>query len=177
MPKRIEALRQTLLARSRDLLLHDGYDKLTIRAVAAACGVAVGTVYNYFPSKDMLVASVMLEDWLAALKRMEAGAAAAPDVLAGLEAVFDAITAFAATYTGAWAQYGAHAGAVPAYRDRHEQLIGQLQKIIEPLLMRFDRLFDPALPPFLAETLLSASVRPGAQFQRLSPILARLLRD
>lgn len=177
MPKRIEALRQALLARSREILLHDGYDKLTIRAVAAACDVAVGTVYNYFPSKDMLVASVMLEDWLVALARMEAGAAAASDVLEGLEAVFDAITAFAATYTGAWAQYGAHAGAVPAYRDRHGQLIGQLQKIIEPLLMRFDRLFDPALPPFLAETLLSASVAPGAQFQRLSPILARLLRD
>ena len=33
----------------------------TVRSVAAGCGVAVGTVYNYFSSKDMLIAAFMLE--------------------------------------------------------------------------------------------------------------------
>ena len=34
-----------------------------MREAARRCGVAVGTLYNYFPSKDALAAAVMLEDW------------------------------------------------------------------------------------------------------------------
>src|SRR5690606_16802597 len=32
----------------------DGWDKLTTRAVALEAGVAVGTLYDYFPSKEAL---------------------------------------------------------------------------------------------------------------------------
>lgn len=177
MPKKIEDLQATILRQSRDILLRDGYDRLTIRGVAATCGVAVGTVYNYFPSKDMLVASVMLGDWEQALRRMEAGAAGAESVLEGLRAVFDAIAAFAAVYAGAWAQYSARADAAPVTRARHQQLIGQLCAVIEPLTRRFNRLFHPSLPSFLAETLLSSSIGPDARFDELLPILERLLRD
>ena len=60
MPKIIENLRQTLLSAARTLLLREGYAALTIRRVAAISGIAVGTVYNYFPSKELLAAAVML---------------------------------------------------------------------------------------------------------------------
>ena len=62
MPKIIENLREILLAASRTLLLEEGYRALTMRQVAGLCHVAVGTVYNYFPSKDMLDAHILLED-------------------------------------------------------------------------------------------------------------------
>lgn len=175
MPKLIEALRETILQQSRTFLLCDGYDKLTIRSVARACGVAVGTVYNYFPSKDLLVAAVMLEDWMHAINRMEAEAAQTGSALDGLRAVFDAVSAFSATYAGAWAQYSARANATPMIRTRHKQLIGQLCAVISPLLERYNCLFDQSLPSFLAETLLSASIDPEACFDDLVPILKRLL--
>ena len=43
----------------------------TASSVANGCGIGVGTVYNYFSSKDMLIASFMAEDWLIRLKRMK----------------------------------------------------------------------------------------------------------
>ena len=63
MPKIIENLREQLLAEAKKQTSEQGYAKTTIRSVAGACGVGIGTVYNYFESKDVLIASFMVEDW------------------------------------------------------------------------------------------------------------------
>lgn len=63
MPKIIENLEARLIAEAKRQISQDGYGAMTVRSVAKACGVGVGTVYNYFPSKDDLTAAFMLEDW------------------------------------------------------------------------------------------------------------------
>lgn len=176
MPKLIENLRENLLGYARGVVLEQGYDALTVRGVAAACDVAVGTVYNYFPSKDILVASVMLEDWQRALEAMRARAARTQSALDGLRGISDAIAAFARIYRGAWAQYSARSNAAPVVGKWHHQLISQLCAIIQPLLERFGCLFHPSLTAFLAETLLSASIDPESRFDDLAPILTKLLQ-
>ena len=55
MPKIIENLREKLVLEARHQVEELGYGALTIRSVAAACGVGVGTVYNYFPSKEAFI--------------------------------------------------------------------------------------------------------------------------
>ena len=62
MPKIIENVRHQLLTEAKRQISERGYKSTTIRSVAAECGVAVGTVYNYFKSKDILIASFILED-------------------------------------------------------------------------------------------------------------------
>ena len=52
MPKIIENLREKLVREAQYQVEERGYSALTIRSVANACGVGVGTVYNYFASKD-----------------------------------------------------------------------------------------------------------------------------
>ena len=63
MPKVIEKLESKLIEEARRQIEQQGYGAVTIRSVAAACGVGVGTVYNYFSSKDELLATYMLSDW------------------------------------------------------------------------------------------------------------------
>lgn len=41
----------------------DGLSSLSIRSVARECGVAVGTLYNYFPDKASLVSEIILRFW------------------------------------------------------------------------------------------------------------------
>ena len=53
MPKIIENLLENLLAETRRELLDSGYESINIRTIAKNCHTAVGTVYNYFPSKDI----------------------------------------------------------------------------------------------------------------------------
>lgn len=41
----------------------EGIDKLSIRKLASACGIAIGSVYNYYPDKDALVTAVAESFW------------------------------------------------------------------------------------------------------------------
>lgn len=50
MPKIIKNLESKLIAEAQKQILAQGYGAVTIRSVANACGVGVGTVYNYFSS-------------------------------------------------------------------------------------------------------------------------------
>ena len=63
MPKLIANLRENIPAEARRLLSERGYSGLSLRELADRCGVAVGTLYNYYPSKAALIARLMLEDW------------------------------------------------------------------------------------------------------------------
>lgn len=173
MPKIIDDLRESLLEESRKLLLSGG--ELTIRGVAKCSHVAVGTVYNYFRSKDELMAYVMLEDWQQTVGSMREGAAAAPDVMAGLRCVHDGLAAFCGLYNRAWMNYAASNDASASIRQRHGMVIAQLTDVIGPLLTRHGALWTDCLPTFLAETLLSAAARGEDSFEQIRPILERLV--
>jgi AcrR family transcriptional regulator len=53
--------RATILAAARDVVRASGLTGAAIAAVAARAGVAVGTVYRHFPSRDDLIAEVVRE--------------------------------------------------------------------------------------------------------------------
>ena len=55
--------RQDILEACRQLVRTDGWDAVNIRTVAAACGVAVGSIYNYFGSKAELVSATVESVW------------------------------------------------------------------------------------------------------------------
>ena len=174
MPKIIDDLRETFILEARRMLQQDGGRALTIRNVAATCHVAVGTVYNYFRSKDELMAYVVLEDWQRTMADMRAAAASAPDVMAGLRGVYDALYAFQGLYQEAWRHYAASNDAWASISQRHDLLIGQLVEVLAPMLGRFGVAWTAYLPTFLAETLLSAATRGEGSFDRIVPILTRL---
>jgi AcrR family transcriptional regulator len=52
--------RVRILAAARDLARQGGYEAVVMRDVAELAGVALGTVYRYFASKDHLLAEVLV---------------------------------------------------------------------------------------------------------------------
>src|SRR3546814_13781230 len=62
------ARRQRVLVAALQLGSAGGYDAVQMRDVAASAGVALGTIYRYFPSKDSLLAAAMVE-WMEDLER------------------------------------------------------------------------------------------------------------
>ena len=61
MPKIIEGAKESILHCTRKHLSETGYTSLSLRLIARECHLGVGTIYNYFSSKDDLVAQIMLE--------------------------------------------------------------------------------------------------------------------
>ena len=54
---------EELLKTSRKLVQQHGWAAVNIRSVASACGVSVGSIYNYFDSKAALVGATVESVW------------------------------------------------------------------------------------------------------------------
>lgn len=55
--------REEILKASRRLAKEKGWKAVSIRSVAAACGVSVGSIYYYFPSKTALLTDTVESVW------------------------------------------------------------------------------------------------------------------
>lgn len=168
MPKKIAELREKMIAYARQALLQEGTSALTVRSTASACGVAVGTVYNYFPSKEGLIEAVMLAGLRKQLKPIE-------DALEGLRIICDELQTFAVTYSNVLSIPPTRLNANEAFYRRHGVFVEQLCGLIQPVILRCDCLYHPVLPEFLAEALLVLAADPEKHFENVRPIFARLL--
>ncbi len=55
--------KEDILAVSKEMVAENGIQAINMRNVAKQCGVAVGSVYNYFPSKNDLIIAVIDAIW------------------------------------------------------------------------------------------------------------------
>ena len=63
-----------ILKISRELIRQQGWSAVNIRSVASACGVSVGSIYNYFDSKSDLVSATVESVWCEIFHRPDDGA-------------------------------------------------------------------------------------------------------
>ena len=154
MPKVLENLQERILACARVLLLEQGIDGLNIRAVASACGVAVGMVYNYYGSKDQLIASIMLQDWLQNMREAagEVNAAASPSQ--GMRAICRGIDRFAGRYRTLW------------LHSVQNKLVAHLSDLVQVLIARFDLTQEEAAAEFAAENLLRLALAGKDRYEK-----------
>ena len=152
MPKIIENLRERLLAEAKRQVMESGYASTTVRSIAKACGVGTGTVYNYFESKDMLIASFVADDWRGCLAEMNAFESA--DCEAFFRNVHDCLRRFIERNIRLFSDKDASASYGTAFLSRHAQLRGQIAKVLAPVCCANGRP-DPFFAEFAAESLLS----------------------
>ena len=168
MPKIIENLRERLVEEARRQVGECGYAAMTIRSVAAACGVGVGTVYNYFTSKDALVAAFMLEDWQKSIARICAVSQQTQDVGAVFACIFQQLQTFAQRHQAVFADetaMGSFSGSPSPYHTLlRAQLAAPLHKFCH----------DDFTAEFIAEALLTWTVA-GRRMEEIQPLLLKLL--
>lgn len=63
MAKQHAVTREQIVERAYALAVDRGLASVSIRAIATECGVATGTIYNYFPTKDDLTMGVIGHFW------------------------------------------------------------------------------------------------------------------
>ncbi|MCR4641976.1 MAG: TetR/AcrR family transcriptional regulator [Lachnospiraceae bacterium] len=67
------AIREKLISAGYALIEDCGIKKMTIAMVAGSAGVAVGSFYNFFPSKEDFIVALISETEQRAMKKMMAG--------------------------------------------------------------------------------------------------------
>ena len=176
MPKIIREVREMAIKEAKQQLIEKGPEALTMRSVASACGIAVGTLYNYFPSKDILIASAMLEDWKLALSQMHIGCTRAGSLSEGLRCIYDSIRSFSAMYSPSWQQYRSDFSGAAFILERHRQLIAQLNEILTSLLKTQGLPVREIFSRSALELLLQQAARETqGNFDEILPVLEKLL--
>lgn len=167
MPKIIENLRSKLVEQARLQIEQAGYSAMTIRSVAKGCGVSVGAVYNYFPSKEHLAAAFMLEDWNCCMERIQlaAGNAKSPSMV--MRCIYDQLNAYTTLHSKMFSDPAAIAGFSGASGQYHAMLRGCLAKP----LRRFCR--DDFTADFIAEALLTWTVN-GKGYEEIANVVQKL---
>ena len=167
MPKIIENLKGRLLDEAKRQIERDGYESVTIRSIAKGCGVGVGTVYNYFPSKETLIATHLLEDWQSCLKAIQAAADRSNMPQPVLLCIYDQLVAFSGRHKAIFHAEAAVSGFAGSFSQYHNLLRSQLA---EPLRKFCDNDFAAQ---FVAESLLAWSME-GKTFSEIYEILKKL---
>ena len=173
MPKIIANVREKLIAQARKQVLAGKYSSMTVRSVAQACGVSVGTVYNYFSSKEVLVAHALLEDWQKCLSAMGEACSRTQEPKAVLYGVWTQVEGFCGKYAPVFRDPKASTAASGTVGSKHSLLRGQLADMIRPICRARARAYTPLLPEFTAEALL-AWVTAGEDFENVYSILGQL---
>lgn len=174
MPKIIENLREQLLSETKRQIKERGYANTTIRSVAGACGVGVGTVYNYFESKEMLVASFLFEDWKCHLLEMSLLPYEDPARL--LRGIYDSLRRFASENEKLFSDTDVTRLVSTSSAPRHKMLREQIASFILPLCLA-EQVEDPEFTAaFLSESIISWSME-NADFEKIYPILEKTIKN
>lgn len=157
MPKIIEDVENRILRAARERLLGGDLSSFSARGIAEDCGIAVGTIYNYYRDKESLMGAVMAQDWQAELTKAAQKIAAAPSIEAGILCLYQAVGSFSRVYESVWAAAPTGEGFGSLYRTRHKLLLCQIEEQLIALYSRFGPVPEKGRRMLLSELILAAS--------------------
>lgn len=94
MRKINEETRQLILKSAREILATEGVEKLNMRRVAISCDIGLGTIYNYYKSKEEIIKEVVHSQYISIFERLKLDISKENDTYGKLKKVFEAIRRF-----------------------------------------------------------------------------------
>lgn len=176
MPKIIADLQEKIIYEANELLFSKGYQSMTMRSVADKCGIAVGTVYNYYKSKDVLVAEIMLKDWVKIMEEVKRDCEGSVDIHEAFKIMFDGVSKFTEKFDVIFTQYGKETNIRKQMPIQFTWLINQLSGILDEVLVRCHGETDEYMSVFLAEILLQTATKKDFEYDNISRILKRIFK-
>lgn len=55
--------KEQILEKTMEIAMREGVDKVSIRKIASSCGIAIGSIYNYYANKDAVVEAAAEQFW------------------------------------------------------------------------------------------------------------------
>lgn len=98
----IENPKQLILNKAKEILYEKGYSKLNMRALSKECDIALGTIYNYYPTKKDLIVEMMSDYWENYLYSVQKTAELNIDFYAKLNKIFNELKDFIQNFRQYW---------------------------------------------------------------------------
>jgi len=188
VPKIIENLSDIILEHAREILLNEGYEKLSIRNVAKSCGLGIGTIYNYFPNKRDLIRQMILgywEEYLEFLDKVEEGQ---ESLFEKIKHSYEKLDSQVSKFKEIWVKIcmdfspeSVHAD-MEVKKDFIEKLVRKFENIIKDELGRHPEEFDTPLDSygmskFIVQNLMMMSINKNFEYDSFEIILKKLFQQ
>ena len=173
MPKIIENAREKIIDEAKRQIKESGYENVTIRSIARGCSLGLGTFYNYFKSKDLLIATFLLEEWNERMSRvaLETENKNYPDEV--VKCICDEIAQFIDANKNIFNAPEAKKAFNNTVGSYHKVLISQLASPIRRVCVSNGYENAEFLSLFIAEATLTWTVA-GKKYDDLAPIFNKL---
>ena len=177
MPKNIENVKEDILLVTRELLKETGYTELNIRKIASTCGIATGTLYNYYSSKNEIISEILQSDWNLMLRRIDHCLRTPVTSIEKINVIYNQLQIFMNSIHGRWFQtYPANTSDIEFHQIK-ERKVALRQQLIDRLAQIVDGGLDSALCEIIARLLLSYSSDSEHNFSEIEPSLEVLLNS
>lgn len=156
MPKVLESPRETILMYAKEIVNTKGIEHLTMREVSIASGIAVGTIYNYFPTKKALTFELIENYWYDYLLIVDKIDKTEPDLFLKLFKIYEQMNVFVKTFKEIWVKNLA-SEHTPDGIAKKDIFVDKLSKKIEFMLIEAEnnkKISLSILPNILAKFLI-----------------------
>jgi len=177
----IENPQQLILNKAKEILYNEGYIKLTMRNVSKACDIALGTIYNYYPTKKDLVIEMMTEYWHEYINKTQVIVNSDYTFYDKLKIIFEDLSIFLKTFKEVWLKPELYnkADYVKDGIERKSLYIDKLVLLIEEILIKHNKLKSNLssyeLAEFIVLNFITIVQMPVFKYSSFETILKELL--
>lgn len=174
MLKLTDNLKDKIITATQRQLKSSGYAGTTIRSIAKECGIAVGTVYNYFPDKDTLIFASLMGGWLTTLASMKQQCEASENVVQGMRYIHGILEQYVNAHPWMSEYRSRLETATSDLFMRHKMMRDILDDILIELFERHGKHKDIHLCPLFAEIIILSVCSSDIEFASVEDIAERL---
>lgn len=155
MPKIIAGVKEKIISATCEIIARGDYSGFSARQIASSCSIAVGTLYNYFPSMESLMVTIIGDEWCATLAEMDERCKEATSVAEGLDLILRGIRRFTEKYIKFWTSAIRSNETLAIGGSWHLPLREEISARILSVLERFGYTPKATLLPAMAEIIIS----------------------
>ena len=155
MPKIIKDVREKIIRESSEIIKRGESERFSARQIAERCSIAVGTLYNYFPSIEALLVTLIGDEWKRTVEEIDEKCATASTVSEGLDYMLRGLRGFTDKYYSFWISAVVAGGSVKLGGSFHSRLREEISERIEKLFTKCGHKYDKKLMPAVAEIIIS----------------------
>lgn len=177
MPKILDDMNIKILEEAKKQVFEKGYQHMTIRSVALACGIGVGTIYNYYASKEALIAAFILADWVPLYEELRRKCNACGSLIQACQIIYEGLLCFQDDYKVLFDHTEAIKTASEKMPTQHPMLRKQLAGLLlktSNQVSKYKEQDKEFLPEFISEILLSWSIEEKS-FSQIEPYLKAII--
>ena len=174
MPKIINGIRDEAIKCAQELISSGEYDGFSMRKIAERCNIAVGTLYNYFASKQDLLMAVIESGFSTALDRIDKECSEAKSIADGICIICTSIRSFSESLTKSKTATLMSGLSSLVGSDFERQVRSAIAEKIEGVLDSHGYTHDKSTTPAITEVIISLSARCELEIDSVLVLLRRI---